>query len=291
MRLIVDRDGSVWSAYDESLVERWGYPEPDFDLPSFAVRNLGAVDILVDEQQTTITFRWLTVKAEALAGAVQMLEQIPPREVIVRCETHSWTDQRFLSPAEAISWIAANRTLWLGASSRSVITTPRKLNALSDRPLSRIEDGDDSLALLFKKWRLTHGRFSEDVVTFLVRFGMLDRAVITRQKPGDEIIFEHVGSGITLYNHVDPDWTYTIAGQPVVAQPDQEYGQWVASIFRDVSDRRQPAFDHVDAVVRDGQGAGRFRYDRLLLPWESADESRLVTSLSFKTDPDAVLQA
>jgi hypothetical protein len=291
MRLIVDCDGSVWSAYDETLVQRWGYPDPDFDLPSFAVRNLGAIDVAVDDDGILVKFRWLTVKADALAGAIQLLEQFPKRSVTIRCETETWSDHSFLDPAEAISWIQANRTLWLGNGARSIVTSPRKLNSLSSRSLSKIEAADDSLALMFKKWRLAHGRFSEEVVDFLVRYSLLDRAVITRQRPGSEIVFEHVGASITLYDRSNPDWTYMIAGKPVMSQPDQEYGRWVAGIFQDVSERREPAFDHVDAVVRDGRGAGRFRYDRLLLPWESGGESRLVTSLSFKTDPDALLQA
>lgn len=291
-RLIVDGDGSIWSAYDDELVRRWGYPDPDFDLPSFAVRNLGAIDVSISDAGILVKFRWLTVKAEALAGAIQLLGQFPPRAVTIRCEAETWSDHHFVDPAEATNWIQANRTLWVGSGgARSVVTSPRKLNALSSRSLSKIEAADDSLALMFKKWRLAHGRFSEDVVSFLVRYSLLDRAVITRQRPGSDIVFEHVGSSITLYDRSNPDWTYMIAGKPVVAQPDKEYGRWVATIFKDVSERREPAFDHVDAVVRDGRGAGRFRYDRLLLPWESGDESRLVTSLSFKTDPDALLQA
>lgn len=291
MRLIVDSDGSVWSAYDEKLVERWGYPDPDFDLPSFAVRNMGAIDISADEKNATVTFRWLTVKSDALASATQVLSQLPPSSVTVRCETTSWTDHSFPDPAAAADWIKANRTLWLGTGARSVVAMPRQLNSLSARTLSRIEGSDDSLALMFKKWRLAQGRFSEDVVNFLVRFGMHDRAVITRQHPGDDILFEHVGARITLYDRGNPDWTYMASGRPVADQPDPEYGRWAAALFRDVLDRREPSFDHVDAVVRDGQGAARFRYDRLLLPWESDNEARLVTSLSFKTDPDALLQA
>jgi hypothetical protein len=291
MRLIVDGDGSVWSAYDDALLQRWGYPDPDFDLPSFAVRNLGAIDVSVNDNGIAVHFRWLTVKADALSGAIQLLEQLPPRSVTLRCEADGSSEQNFIDPTEAVAWIQSNRTLWIGTGARSVVTSPRKLNALSSRSLSRIEAADDSLALMFKKWRLSHGRFSEDVVNFLVRYNLLERAVITRQNPGSDVVFEHVGSGITLYDRSNPDWTYMIAGKPVVAQPDKEYGRWVAGIFHDVTERREPAFDHVDAVVRDDRGAGRFRYDRLLLPWESGGDSRLVTSLSFKTDPDALLTA
>ncbi len=291
MRMIVDSDGSVWSAYDEKLVERWGYPDPDFDLPSFAVRNMGAIDISVAEENVTITFRWLTVKPDALVSACQFLGQLPPRAVTIRCETHTWTDQAFADPDGAVAWLNANRTLWLGASVRSVVTSPRNLTALSDRSLSRIEDSDDRLALMFKKWRLSQGQFSEDVVNFLVRFSMLDRAMIARQQRGGNLVFEHVGHGMTLYDRANPDWTYMISGRPVDDQPDRAYGRWTAEMYKDVMDRRQPVFEHVDAVVRDGRGAARFRYDRILLPWQSSDSVDLITGLSFKTNPDALVQA
>jgi hypothetical protein len=292
MRLIIDRDGSVWSAYDEKLVERWGYPDPDFDLPSFAVRNLGAIDVTVDEEQITLKFRWLTVKSDALGGVLQLLGQLPPRPVSVHCETETWTEQSFLDPGEAINWITANRTLWVGNGAvRSVVTSPRQLNALSDRSLSRIEDSEDRLALMFKKWRLVQGLFSEDVVNFFVRFGMLDRAFIARKRDDGSVVFEHVGPSITLYNRGNPDWTYTATGRPVVDQPDRAYGRWTESMFNDALARRTPTFDHVDAVVRDGSGASRFRYDRLLLPWTSSDQVDILTGLSFKTNPDSMMHA
>jgi len=291
MRLIVDSDGSVWSAYDEKLVERWGYPDPDFDLPSFAIRNLGAIDIRVEEQEVTISFRWLTVKSDALISASQVLSQLPPRAVIVRCETSSWTDHSFADPESAIEWINANRALWLGANARSVVTSPRKLTALSDRSLSRIEDSDDRLALMFKKWRMSQGRFSDEIPAFLVRFGLLDRTAVARDSTPGDLVWEHFGTRITLYNRTNPDWSYFVAGRPVADQPDQEYGRYASGIFRDILDRRQPTFDHIDAVVRDGSEAARFRYDRLLLPWESSNDTRIITSLSFKTDPDTVVAA
>lgn len=291
MRLIVDRDGSVYSAYDEKLVERWGYPEPDFDLPSFAVRNLGAIDVLVEPQHIVITFRWVTVKHEALAGVTQLLGQLPTREVRICVDANSWTEQSFANPEAATAWLQSNRTLWLGQSERSVVTTPRTLRTLAERPLSKIEGPDDRLSLLFKKWRLMRGEFTEDIVMFFVQHGMIDRAIVANQRNEGDLAYQHVGADIKLYDREHPDWTYTAAGRPVSEQPDREYGRWAAAIYSDVIERREPAFDHVDAIVRDGNAVSRFRYDRLLLPWQLSSGAKVITGLSFGVSAEPVAAA
>lgn len=291
MRLIVDRDGSVWSAYDEKLVERWGYPEPDFDLPSFAVRNLGAIDVAVEPDGIALTFRWVTVKQEALMGVSQLLSQLPSRPVRICFDGNGWTEESFADPEAASAWLQSNRTLWLGQTERNVVTTPRRLRALAERPLSKIEGPDDRLSLLFKKWRLMRGEFTDDTVMFFVQHGMIDRAIVAHQREQGDMAYQHVGADIKLYDREHPDWTYTAAGRPVIEQPDREYGRWAAAIYSDVIERREPAFDHVDAIVRDGQAISRFRYDRLLLPWQLSSGTKVITGLSFGVSAEPVAAA
>lgn len=283
MRLIIDGDGSVWSAYDEALVARWGYPDPDFDLPSFAVRNLGAVDVVVDADTVTLRLRWLTLKPDALAGAAQVLLRFNTHRVIVACEADGWTEQTFPAPEAAIEWLYAHSGQARGADARSIQTSPRQLKTLSDRSLSRVEESEDKLALLFKKWRLARGTFSADMVEMLVRFGLIDRTIIVTESSSDKsLVFEHVGAGFQLYEKSDSTWNMRAQGLRVTDQLDPEFGRWVDRTYRDVIEQSQPRFDFVDAVIQArGSEPYRWDYDRLLLPWHSGDGVRVVTGVSF----------
>jgi hypothetical protein len=290
MRLIVDSDGSVWSAYDEKLLERWGYPDPDFDLPSFAVRNLGAIDVRLDESTINVSFRWLTVKPEALTAVMELLPRLPPHEVKIRCEAGTWVEETFGTAAEAAEWIKANDILSRGGVGRNMLTKPRHLRALSERPLAKIEEPDDRLALMFKKWRLAHGRFDGDTATFLVRFGLIDRTLVVSESDSNrELFFEHVGAGFALYENTDDSWIYRAQGLRVTDQLDPDFGRWIDHTYHDVLDVGTPRFDYVDTVIQ-ARGAEpyRFCYDRLLLPWQNGEGRRVITGTSYNRQVDRV---
>lgn len=290
MRLIVDGDGSVWSAYDETLPARWGYPDPDFDLPSFAVRNLGAIDVHVEATQTTVSFRWQTVRQEAMAAALELLGRLPEREIVIRSEVGTWTEETFATLDQATEWIKANSVLLRGGAGRNMLTKPRQLRSLSERPLGKIEEPDDRLALVFKKWRLSQGKFDSNTATFLVNFGLLERTLVVSESASNhELFFEHIGSAFALYESSDQSWIFRAQGLRVADQLDRDFGRWIDRTYHDVLDERQPRFDYVDTVIQ-AQGAEpyRFCYDRLLLPWESPEGMRLISGTSYNRCVDRV---
>jgi hypothetical protein len=296
-RYLIDSAGRVWDPFDEQLLAVLGDADPDYDILAYAVRNLGAVDVNVRDQVATLRFRWLTVSRGALASLTRMLITLPVDAVVIHSETKLWNEHRFLNTAEAIEWLEAaqeggsdiSKAINRQEKSHHLVATPRTLKSIGDRPLSRLEEADDHFSFFFKKWRLAQKKFSTDITEALVRFGDLDRSVVAREQSSNStLVFEHVGSRITLYNRSDDAWTFRFSGRPVTEQPDPEYGRYTDRVFRQVLDSAEPRFDHIDAVVSDGRGAQRFQYDRLLLPWQLNSGERVLTSLSFKTSPDLV---
>ena len=289
-RFLIDNKGDVIPAFDGQLTEKFGYPLPDFDLPSYAVRNLGAIDVEIDESHAIVRFRWLTVSQDALEACARLLLDLSAHDIAVHCEADRWTEQHFATAEDAVAWLGDSQSVALGASHRRAtphfVIQRQNLKTIADRPLNRLEQAEDRFSLFFKKWRISQGNFSNDVTEAFVRFGVIDRAVIASERPDGKLVFEHIGARITIYNRADDAWTFRLSGRPVVEQFDKEYGRHVEGVFRDALELRQPQFDHIDAVIQDGQGAMRFRYNRLLLPWQNGDQ-RLLTTLSFKTDPDA----
>lgn len=280
-------------AFDERLTEKFGYPLPDFDLPSYAVRNLGAVDVEIDEGAATVRFRWLTVTGAALDVCARLLLDLSARNIAIHCEADRWIEQHFATADDAVAWLAEEQramSVGEGHASPHYVIQRQNLTSISNRPLNRLEESEDHFTLFFKKWRIAQGRYSSDVTDSFVRFGDIDRAVIASERPDGKIVFEHIGARITIYNRTDDSWTFRLSGRPVAEQFDQEYGRQVESVFRRALDRNEPQYDHIDAVIQDGRGAMRFQYNRLLLPWTNGNQ-RLLTSLSFKTSPDAPLKA
>lgn len=290
-RFLVDKNGDVTPAFDEQLTEKFGYPMPDFDLPSYAVRNLGAIDIDLQEAHAVVRFRWLTVTREALETCARVLLDFSARDITVHCETDGWVEQHFATADDAVVWLGDIGHQTPGATERRAsphfVIQPQNLKAIANRPLNRLEEAEDHFSLFFKKWRISQGQFSSDVTESFVRFGDIDRAVIASERPDGKIVFEHIGARITIYDRADDAWTFRLNGRPVAEQLDQEYGRHVESVFRHALDRGEPQYDHIDAVIQDGRGPMRFRYNRLLLPWQVGANRRLLTSLSFKTEPDA----
>ena len=289
-RFLIDKNGDVTPAFDEQLTEKFGYPMPDFDLPSYAVRNLGAIDLEIQETSVVVRFRWLTVSSAALAACARVLLDVSARNISIHCEAAEWTEQHFATADDAVVWLGESQNGILGAGQRRAtphfVIQPQNLKALANRPLNRLEEHEDHFSLFFKKWRIAQGQFSSDITESFVRFGDIDRASIASERPDGKIVYEHVGARITLYDCADDAWTFRLNGRPVAEQIDREYGGQIEKTYRRALDRREPQYDHIDAVVQDGRGAMRFRYNRLLLPWQHGSNGRILTSLSFKTEPD-----
>jgi hypothetical protein len=294
-RFLVDKNGDVTPAFDEQLTEKFGYPMPDFDLPSYAVRNLGAIDIDLEDTRTIVRFRWLTVTREAIEACARLLLDLSASNISIHCEAAEWTEQQFATAEDAVAWLGDSQHTTLEANQRRAtphfVIQPQNLKALASRPLNRLEEPEDHFSLFFKKWRISQGQFSTDVTESFVRFGDIDRAVIASERTDGRICFEHIGARITVYNRADDAWTFRLSGRPIGDQFDHEYGRQVESVFRRALDMQEPQYDHVDAVIQDGRGPVRFRYNRLLLPWQHGSSSRILTSLSFKTAPDSPVYA
>jgi hypothetical protein len=292
-RFLIDTNGDVAPAFDEQLTEKFGYPMPDFDLPSYAVRNLGAIDLDIEETHTVIRFRWLTVTSNALEACSRLLLDLSAHNIVIHCEAGEWTEQHFATAEAAIAWLGESQSAMHGGrrASPHFVIQKQNLKSLANRPLNRLEEPEDHFSLFFKKWRISQGQFSSDVTDTFVRFGDIDRAVIASERTDGKIVFEHIGARLAVYSRTDEAWTFRLNGIPISEQFDREYGRHVEGVFRNALDRKEPQYDHIDAVIHDGRGPMRFRYNRLLLPWVNGSNQRLLTSLSFKTEPDLPVNA
>ncbi|HTY66085.1 MAG TPA: hypothetical protein VMH36_05510 [Alphaproteobacteria bacterium] len=294
-RYLIDGQGHVWDPFDDQLLVVLGDPDPDYDLVSYAVRNLGFVDVAVPagpEDVTTIRLREVAVTAPALLATSELIARLPVGPVVIISSNEHWTEQRFDTPSSAVAWLLDRvNSDSVAVHFSDIAVVPQDLSRLSNRRLNALEQNDDRLALFFKKWRIASGRYSYDTTEFMVNFGLLDRAALARPSHSGAIVWDHLGHKLNMYERDDKTWHLTLVGCPVDQQNDSNYGTFVNKTFRETLESRQPRLDHVDAVIRNRTGAHRSRYDRLILPWETEDGSKIISTLSYKTDRDLDLGA
>lgn len=288
-RYLIDSQGRVWDPFDDHLLVTLGDPDPDYDLVSYAVRNLGFVDVLVGDEVagTTIRVRELAVTAPALFAASALVARVSVGPVTIISGTDSWSERHFEAADDAVAWLQERTNadvLSTGFSDIAVVS--QDIARLSNRRLNALEQNDDRLALLFKKWRISSGRFSYDTTQFMVNFGLLDRTALARPTDGGALVWHHLGSRLNVYERDDKVWHLTFVGRPVDQQNDPNYGAFIQKAFQQTIASGEPRLDHIDAVVRNRHGAHRTRYDRLILPWEANDGQKVISTLSYKTDED-----
>ena len=284
-RYLIDPQGKVWSHPALGLDEALGYPDADFDVWAYAVRNLGAVEIAVGSEETVVSMRTATAHAAAVRGAERFLAQLGSNPVRLRYEIGAWIEETCEGPNQAIGRIASALADAARESRRIAFAAKaRNIDMLAEYRLNKIETPEERFSLLFKKWRLARGVFDSDTASFLVRFGLIDRTFVVGESSNDRsLVFEHVGLGFHAYDSYDQAWAFSTNGVPIVDQPDPDYGRWIDRTYRNVLTQREPRFDYVDAVIQARGGEPyRSRYDRLLLPWQSVEGRGIVTGISYQ---------
>src|SRR5262249_12152424 len=94
-----------WTAQSPSYARRLGYPNPDFDLVSYAVRNLGHARVTQRGDAAHVLLRPASVSAATLAGVFLTLCDGQPRRVaLTRHADDGSTHHEILASAQTAFW-------------------------------------------------------------------------------------------------------------------------------------------------------------------------------------------
>jgi hypothetical protein len=270
---LIDDQGRVWYASAPDLGRRLGYPNPDFDLPAYAVRNLGYVLVRERRASVHISLRPSMVRPPALASLFYQLAESMPDRLLLSYLQRDWKHELLRSAHESMLRL---EDLVYAAGARF----PRSAYLVQRHPLMpRRHSAMESLSPLLAVWHLTSGRYPDGLVDMLAALGLRERAVVHRNPSGtDRLIFDHRG---TAFSHYRPSWNLLAVGRDIEDQPDRAYAARTAETYRAVLRENEPRFEAVDAVINTpGRDVRRSRYDRLILPWRGSDGDRFVTGIS-----------
>ncbi len=282
-QFLIDEQGRRCEAVPDMVEMLLDYPDPDFDITAYAVRNLGWIEISQDRPAGRIAakFRSLTVSF----GAVSALYQILSDPV--------WTEIRF--EHNLFGWMTDTYTGNHAASAalhgivQSVIDFYHHppYTSLEKSPASLHDENSaesKTLATVLDFWRERGGDIPDDLTPRLRDIGILPRLMlIGMDSSGMDGRFQFIGSGFTVYGK---RWPREAIGQNIQEQPDRIYAANVAESCTMAALSSEPNYTHVDACIgMPGQDHRRSRYKCLKTPWTDSRGDRVLMITSVLT-PD-----
>ncbi len=274
MQVSVSPEGAIYAPGTEAFFERIGYSNPDFDAGDYVVRNLGFVAISRrSRERMMVRLRPSLVSGAALNSALRVLVGQEFAQGEIQHYGREWTSEVWPNDPAML-----HRLVELCEKSHAPAEPRFGAKALQ---LDSLADTDGNpLRPLFQKWRVSASVFDDTTMPFLIGYGLDYRLIVmTAEDAGDPLRFQFMGEGFKFY---DARQKANIIGAPIDHQPDSDYGRWLASQYSKVVETGKPSLDYVTACIRSDQGPGRrSRYERLLLPWRTADNRLLVTCASI----------
>jgi hypothetical protein len=273
--ILIDDRGEKWDDKSPALAQRLGYRDPDFDVPGYAVRNLGFIHVRQHGEGVRVSLRSQRYSLLSLTSALYvLLERRPRRIVLAVFENEEWSFEMFTSLgafAERTEDLAAGepvagRPRWLAAE--------KEIDALAQPTLAKVRPVVDL-------WKANRGRLDRELHEALRAADLTHRAVLVRQIPGtSRLIYEHFGAAIKMMR---PCEAFAMVGRDVENVPDKAYGAWVAESYAKALSGRRVRLDAIRATLRTSQASTvRVRYDRLLMPWYRAGTDLWVLSVSMR---------
>ncbi|MCA8928165.1 MAG: hypothetical protein KDC18_08845 [Alphaproteobacteria bacterium] len=280
MQVSVSPEGAIYAPGTEAFFERIGYSNPDFDAGDYVVRNLGFVSIARrSTERMMVRMRPSLVSSAALDSALRVLVGQNFSHGEIQHYDREWTSEVWPNDPAMLHRLVELCEKSGEAYEPRFGAKPLQLESMADTD-------DNPLRPLFQKWRISASVFDDTTMPFLINYGLDYRLIVmTADGVSDPLRFQFMGEGFKFY---DARQKANIIGAPINRQPDVDYGQWLLGQYSKVVKTGMPSLDYVTACIRSDSGPGRrSRYERLLLPWRTADNKLLVTCASILISSEA----
>ena len=282
-RFLIDDRGMRCDALPETVEFLLDYPDADFDIVDYAVRNLGWIEVSTNRKSGKIhaRFRTLTVSFGAVSALYELLSVAPWKAVILEYDLFGWISETYEDGASArarLSFIVQSVVEFLRHPPfTSVEKSPACLYG-EDAPESK------ALASVLGIWQDCAGILPEDLTRRMREIGVLPRLVLLDvEPPGFAGRFRYIGSGFTLYGD---RWPREAVGRSFREQPDEAYAARVAESCMKTIQSAEPGYSHVDACIGvPEQEPRRSRYKCLKTLWRSSHGEQVLMITSVLT-PD-----
>ena len=271
--LIVDDQGRTLHVGTAEVNRILSLPEVDGNLENFLVRNLGFIRVRSSGSNLIVMLRPLTVNRKTFEAASWIIVRDDPRRVALHTLGPADGYELMFDAEEAVLRL---QDLCFGtetATAGAHVAESLSLARLSEPRLAPFRKMVDA-------WFASRGQLPANSNGVEDQIAPGGRFLLVRMGPGDPVI-QTIHGYDRLYG---PTWAERMPGRYVEDQPDSDYGRFVVEAFRQTEIEAKPRLQLVDATVREsGLISRRFRYERLLLPWRSANASFVTSSSIVRT--------
>ena len=273
---LIDDRGTCWDNLSPDLAAYLKASLTGERLATYAVNNLGFIAIREVGGSTHIQLRPAVVKPVALAACLYWIGDRQKRleRIAISFHEHQWRHCIFGSFNSAVRALA--QCVKVGQEDRCRLNSRRSV-----RP------GDEALpgpvAALLQYWSQVGGLHDAVPFDHLLHSVLQDRYFMLSASGEDQqLIIEKIGSNYRMF---DEGWRARARGCRVEDMPDFSYGAWVADAYRQALTTGEPQIDRIDAILDVvGAGLSRVHYTRIIAPFRTRDNRRLVLSTSVVHD-------
>jgi hypothetical protein len=274
--ILIDERGGRWPDPSWELARRFGRFDPQRELADFAVRERGFIHIRPQENGARVALRAGGFRLETLAGALYVLnERRFPRILLAVLAGDEWFYELlggafdFAERAEELlaGGSVTGRHPWLAAE--------RDLAALGLPAFAPVRP-------LVALWLRQRGRLPQDARALVGSARLRDRMILLRRRGPTSLVFAHFGAAIECRPAGECE---RLVDREVHDHHDRDYGAWVAAAYAEALSRRRPHLRSIRATIRVSDTITvRGRYDRLILPWQTASGEDFAMGISLTRD-------
>jgi hypothetical protein len=273
---LIDDRGLCWDNDSPEFARRLMSSLTGERLATYAVNNLGFIAIREVGGSTHIQVRPAVVKPVALAACLYWIGDRQKRlgRIAISFHEHQWRHCIYGSFHSAVRALA--HCVKTGQEDRSRLNSRRSLRPGAE-PLPGPIDA------LLRYWSQAGGWHEAEQFENLLHSVLQDRYFLLAAS-GDEqqLYIEKIGSNYRMF---DEGWRARAQGSRFEDMPDFSYGTWVAEAYRQALMTGEPQLDRIDAILDVvGAGLSRVHYTRIIVPFRTHDNRRLVLSTSAVHD-------
>lgn len=271
--IVIDDKGEVSPLSAGRLRAMVAGPTSDLDAAAYAVCNLGYVLLCRQGRRVRAQMRPALVQPATLIGLYYVLLDLKPEQILL---ARSGAEGGALEIFDDVAEFAATVERDIDSARRH-----HPAYALSLRPLRQLgRQRYARFAPAAALWTATRGALPADLLAVMRRFGLQGRVTLLRKPIGTgRLVYDYVGTGYSFVG--DACYTLTLIGNDVELLPDPEYGDRVGASYHASLADQEPRLETVSAVILRSDGARVWSYyDRLILPWRTADGASCVLGVS-----------
>ena len=264
---LIDGDGNESSLALAPMLRRLGNSSPVADLALFAVRNLGCVATAKTSRLDRLWLRPSHTKQIALAAAFEWLATSTGKGICISEYGREWNDHLFPNRAFAIQFLVGSETV-RGYRRHDFLRRRKPMTDLASTP---------GLVALLRVWSACGGRLDRERLMPVLTGPVADRYVLV-EISGQTPIVRDFGAGIPM---LDDRWRRFGSGARLQDMYDFEFGRWSAQTYIEALPQGGPVLEDIDATAKvPGHSRLRYRYKRVILPFEAEDGRRVLLGAS-----------